>query len=177
MSRAMARVDIPIVPVAGFARAFPPVLGGFFAIALVTVLMLALVGGLDARVLIGTVPALLVGIAVTCWLGWAMRHPRVALADGKLVVGRLPRLRAPARDFDLDAARGTDAALQPTFRLLGASLPGYRAGWFQLRSGGRAFLLVTDPCRVLVLPRRDAAPLLLSAARPEAVLEALRRAA
>jgi D-alanyl-D-alanine carboxypeptidase len=47
---------------------------------------------------------------------------------------------------------------------------------FRLRDKRRASVLLTDLQRVLVLPRRDGSVLMLSLQRPEALLQALRRA-
>jgi hypothetical protein len=55
-------------------------------------------------------------------------------------------------------------------------MPGYRSGWFWLRDKRRAYLVLTDWKRVLALPKRDGGIVLLSLQRPEALLDALRRA-
>jgi hypothetical protein len=174
----MDTIDHDVAPAGTFARVFPLAIGGMFGLAFIgTVLG---VGLRHPQVLIGAVPAFLLAFVVVAGMAWIIRNPRVRLADGVLVAGRLPTLRAPIADLDLDAARVVDLdaepGLQPTFRLLGTSLPGYRTGWFYLRDRSRAFLVVTDAKRVLVLPRRDAGPVLLSACKPDALLAALRRA-
>jgi hypothetical protein len=177
----MSTHDFEIAPAGAFARAFPLVLAGFFALGLAVMAALALTGTLDYRVLLGAVPALMIAMAVAAMLAWFLRHPRVRLEDGSLTVGRLPRVRTPVREFRLDAARVLDLdaepGLRPGLRLMGTSLPGYHAGWFWLRDKSRAFLLVTDRHRVLLLPRKDGGPLLLSVVAPDALLAALRRAA
>jgi hypothetical protein len=173
----MAAIDYDVVPAGSFARAFPRVLGGLILFAAVV----AYAATYDQpRVLIGTLPALAIGLAVVGVLARAIRHPRVRLEDGVLRVGRLPRLRAPAATLDLERARIVDLdaerGLQPFLRLMGTSLPGYRAGWFWLRDGTRAFVAITDRKRVLVLPRREGGPVLLSLRDPDAMLAALRGA-
>jgi hypothetical protein len=173
----MNAIDFEVMPAGGFARAFPLAIGGLLVLGLVVTVAATYDQPL---VLMGTVPAVFVAIAITALLAWAIRHPRVRLDDGVLQVGRLPRLRARAADFALDAARIVDLdaerPLHPTFRLLGTSLPGYRTGWFWLRDGSRAFLALTDRRRVLVLPRLAGGPVLLSLRQPDALLDALRRA-
>lgn len=173
----MSRRDFEVLPAGPFARAFPLGIATIFALGGA----LAIAIGIDEpRVLLGAVPAVLLGIGIAATLAIAIRNPRVSLEDGVLQAGRLPRVRVPARDVDLEAARVVDLAQHPglksTITLFGSSLPGYHAGWFRLRDKSRAFLLVTDATRVLVLPRREAGPLLLSLARPDDLLDALRRA-
>ncbi len=59
----------------------------------------------------------------------------------------------------------------------GFSLPGLKAGHFRLRNLGKAFCLVTDRTRVLILPLRNGGMVLLSPARPADVLARLRELA
>jgi hypothetical protein len=174
----MSRIDYEVAPAGAFARAFPIAVGGMVALGLLVTIVT--VGLEQPTVLVGALPAFLAAIAVMAALSWVVRHPRVRLEDGVLTVGRMPRVRAAVADIDLDAARIVDLEaereLQPALRLIGTTLPGYRAGWFWLRDGSRAFLVLTEWKRVLVLPRRNGGRLLLSLQRPEALLEALRRA-
>lgn len=51
------------------------------------------------------------------------------------------------------------------------------SGHFRMRGGGKAFCLLTDYSRVLVLPLRDGSMLLLSPEHPRALLDALKQAA
>ncbi|MFY2765202.1 hypothetical protein [Arenimonas sp. MALMAid1274] len=86
---------------------------------------------------------------------------------------------APLEQFDLDQARVTNLREQKEFRPLlktnGYALPGLRAGHFRLRDRRKAFCLITDPTRVIVLPHRDGRVWLLSVQHPQAVLDILRR--
>ena len=173
----MSTYDYAIAPPGRFASVFPFALGALVLVAL----GVALVGTPDLRqAAVGGGVALVIVVPVVAALAWDLRHPRVRLRDGVLVVGRLPRVRVPARDFLLDGARVVDLererGLRPFLRLIGTRLPGFQAGWFYLRGGGTGFALVSDPHRVLYLPRHDRSPLLLSVERPDALLDALRRA-
>ena len=169
--------EYEVVPAGGFARAMPMVFGGLLMLGL----LVAIAINYDKpAMLAASVPALFVLVAVLFGFAWVIRHPRVRLQDGELQVGRFPRLRVRASQLDLAAARVIDldneTTLQPIMRLMGTSMPGLHAGWFWLRDRSRAFLLVTDRRRVLVLPRREGGPVLLSLVRPESLLDALRRA-
>jgi hypothetical protein len=169
--------DYEVVPEGGFARFLPMVFGGLLMLGL---LVATAINYDQPEVLAGLVPSLFALVAVLFGFAWVIRNPRVRLKDGELQVGRFPRLLVRASQLDLAAARvvdlGNETNLQPVIRLMGTSVPGLQTGWFWLRDRSRAFLLVTDRRRVLVLPRRDGGPVLLSLVRPESLLDALRRA-
>jgi hypothetical protein len=115
-------------------------------------------------------------------VAWRISARRVRLDARGLDVHRLPWSRKVAvADLDLERAEIVDLAqrpgLQPTLKLVGSRMPGYRSGYFRLRNGARASLVLTGTQRVLVLPRRDGNYVLLSLEAPGALLEALRRAA
>ncbi|MDY0022800.1 PH domain-containing protein [Arenimonas caeni] len=84
-------------------------------------------------------------------------------------------------EFNLGQARVVDTRehtqYRPVLKTNGMSLPGYWAGHFRLRDRSKAFCLVTDPSKVLVLPHADGRLWLLSFEHPQAVLDILRRAA
>lgn len=106
----------------------------------------------------------------------------VELRGGMLVVkAAFYTRRVAVAELELARARVLDLAehtrLKPALKTNGYALPGYQAGHFRLRDRSSAFALVTDRRRVLVLPVRGAATLLLSLERPQALLDALRRAA
>ena len=82
----------------------------------------------------------------------------------------------------LDLAQARIASLdehtefRPGMKTNGYALPGFQAGHFRLRNRAKAFCLLTTQQRVLILPQRDGAFLLLSPERPQALLDALRTA-
>ena len=172
----MGTTDYDAVPPGRFALGFPLVFAGLLLLGLGVMLAL---NHDHPHVLAAAVPAFLVLFAVLVLFAWLIRHPRVRLHDGELQVGRFPRLRIRTGNLALDGARVVDLdaerELQPVMRLMGTSLPGLHTGWFWLRDRSRAFLLVTDRKRVLVLPRNEGGPVLLSLRQPEALLEALKR--
>ena len=128
-------------------------------------------------------PALWIGpIVMAVVLGpvfWSTTRNGVGL-DGTTLRVRagLHRLAVEVATLDLDAARIVDLAgepaLKPMLKTFGTSMPGYQAGHFRLRDRGKAFLLVTERRKVLVLPERSGRRLLLSLERPQALLDALR---
>ena len=114
-------------------------------------------------------------------LAWAAKRRAIALDDGVLdVLATFYRRRVPAQEIDLDASRVIDlrerGEWRPWIKTNGYALPGLYAGWFRSRNWTRLFCLVTDRQRVLLLPLRSGGALLLSAARPSDVLDALRTA-
>lgn len=85
----------------------------------------------------------------------------------------------PAAALRVDDARAVDLnvdrSLAPAVRTGGTALPGYRAGWFRLRSGERALLYLTDQSHVAYVPTREGYSVLVSVADPPAFVAALRR--
>ena len=71
-----------------------------------------------------------------------------------------------AEDIDIAGARVVDLTREPDCRpvlwLGGPVLFGYRAGFWRLRRGGCAWVIVTDPRSVLWLPCKEGRPYLLS---------------
>src|SRR5262245_48264715 len=76
---------------------------------------------------------------------------------------------AEARRVDFDAT----PELQPRWRTLGTGLPGYQAGWFRLKGGGRALLYLTDRSRAVYVPTTAGYSVMVSPADPDAFLRAL----
>ena len=131
----------------------------------------------DVTAMLVLLPILLVlGIGVTL----LMCRRSVALVDGMLVVrAAMFTHRVPTTEVDADAARIVDlrehTALRPLLKTNGYAVPGFKAGRFRLRSGKRAFLLVTDTSRVVQLPVAGDRMLLLSIEPAQALVDALRR--
>lgn len=110
----------------------------------------------------------------------ALRRRRVSFEQGILtVLAGFNSRRIAVGEIDLDAARIVDlrehTELKPMLKVMGTSLPGYEAGHFRLRNRNKAFVMLTDRTRVLVLPEKSGKKLLLSLQQPQALLDALRR--
>jgi hypothetical protein len=113
-----------------------------------------------------------------------LQYRRIRIVDGRLAImaaGFFTHRIAPS-ELDLDKARIVDlnerTELKPALRLFGFGLPGFRAGHYLLRNRSRAFCLLTDFERVLVLPRRDGKKtVLLSPLQPQVLLSHLRELA
>lgn len=122
----------------------------------------------------------LVCLLVVPLVSWRMGHRSVRLSDDGLRIRTLPWPRTiPVAGIDLERAAVVNLhehrELQPTIKLAGSRVPGYRAGRFRLRDGRWASVIVTDPQRVLVLPLRSGSVVMLSVERGEALLQALRQ--
>ena len=134
--------------------------------------------GADAvPALVSTAIAVVVSLllAMTCLLHW---RRSVALEAGLLVIrAGLNTRRVQASALELERARIIDldqqVELLPGRKTLGTSLPGYQSGWFRTRQWGKGFYLLTERRRVLWLPERNGAHLLLSLQQPQALLAAL----
>jgi hypothetical protein len=113
--------------------------------------------------------------ATMCLLHW---RRSVELDAGLLVIrAGLNTRRVQASALELERARIIDldqqVELLPGRKTLGTSLPGYQSGWFRTRQWGKGFYLLTERRRVLWLPERNGAHLLLSLQQPQALLAAL----
>ncbi|GAB3388582.1 PH domain-containing protein [Lysobacter fragariae] len=128
------------------------------------------------------VPVLVGAIALVAVILPILRRRRVTLAGGNLkVLAGINSRTVAIADLDLATARIVDLrehdTLRPFIKIFGTRLPGLCLGHFRLRDRSRAFLLVTDTSKVLVLGERSGRRLLLSLAQPQALLDALRGAA
>jgi hypothetical protein len=116
------------------------------------------------------------------WLARSMRHAQFTVSeDGLRLQGDLYGRLIPLKSLKLDDAvvtnLNTDKDHQPTRRTMGTGLPGYAAGWFNLRNGAKALLYVTDRTRVARLPTTEGYTVMLSVNDPAAMIAELRRLA
>ena len=121
-------------------------------------------------------------LLVGAGLSWAMRRQRILLDNRELQVqATFYSRKLPADAIDVDKARVVSldeyTEYKPGLKTNGFALPGFQAGHFRLRNLSKAFCLVTDRSRVLVLPLRDGGLLLLSPTRPADLLARLRELA
>jgi hypothetical protein len=117
-------------------------------------------------------------VAIVMVMALILRRHRISIVGDKLViVAGLNTRRIAVGDIDLATARVVDLRehreWRPLIKLFGTRVPGLSAGHFRLRDRSRAFVLVTDTSRVLVLNERSGRRLLLSLAKPQALLDAL----
>lgn len=125
----------------------------------------------------GFVIVLLIGLLLL------MRRRAVEWQNGVLRIrATLYTKRVAASELDLERARVVDleerTELRPGLKSNGYATIGFSAGHFRMRNGlGSAFCLLTQRQRVLWLPQRDGKHhILLSLERPQALLDALRKA-
>ena len=94
------------------------------------------------------------------------------------ITATLYRRQLPLAALDMDKAQVLDLDAhrewRPLLRTNGMGLPGLRAGWYRSRNFTRMFCLLTTWNRVLVLPEHAGGAILLSAERPQDLLQALR---
>lgn len=120
----------------------------------------------------------LVGAALT--LAYRRRELRVD-SQQLTIAATLYTRRVPLVSMWLDRARVVNFAENPDFKpgmkSNGFQFPGFRAGHFHMKGGGKAFCLITDDSRVLVIPLRDGNSVLVSPEQPRALLDELKRLA
>lgn len=168
-----------IVPAGKAALIFPLLIGLLFPIGIALAMF---AGAGDKRELLPVLPTVLILPLAAVFLAHSMHRRRVILGEQGLQVRRFPWPRwIKLAEFDLVAARILDLDehpdLRPVWKIAGTALPGFRSGLFRLRDRRRATVLLTSWRRVLVLPRRDGTLVMLSAERPDALLQAMQRAA
>lgn len=115
-------------------------------------------------------------------IAFTLRRRRVSLEDGVLIIAAgIHTHRAALVEIDLDRSRIVDLREQtqykPMLKTFGSSLAGYQSGHFRLRNHDKAFTLLTDRTRVLMLQEKSGRKLLLSLEQPQALLDELRRVA
>ena len=150
-----------------------------FTVALPLAIAGALLASAAPAALAGALLAGGISLAVAGALLWAFQRNRLELdARSLTLVATFYRQQVPLEQIDIQAARVVDLGeqrdLRPRWKTNGFGLPSFAAGHFRLADGSKAFCLVTDPARVLVLPRRDGSKLLLSPEQPRALLDRLR---
>ena len=132
----------------------------------------------EPRLWLMTIPMLL-GVLL---MSLMVRRRRVTLEDDRLrIAGGMNGRTVRVAEFDLAAARivyhAEATTLRPMLKTFGTLMPGFHAGHFRLRDRSRAFLLITDRSKVLMLPERGGRRLLLSLEKPQALLDALKAVA
>ncbi|SBV35216.1 conserved exported hypothetical protein [uncultured Stenotrophomonas sp.] len=121
-------------------------------------------------------------LAVGIVLHRAFNRRRIRVQGRQLeVVSTFYRKCVDVSGLRLEQARVVDLAehheYRPGFKTNGFGMPGFQSGHFRMRGGAKAFCLLTDRSRVLVLPLRDGSMLLLSPEQPRALLDELKRLA
>ena len=120
----------------------------------------------------------LVGIALTV----TYRRRELRLDPQQLTIAAtLYTRRVPLSSMWIERARIVNFAENPDFKpgmkSSGFQFPGFRAGRFHMKDGGKGFCLITDDSRVLVIPLRDGNSVLVSPEQPRALLDELKRLA
>ncbi|MEN1927478.1 PH domain-containing protein [Luteimonas sp. MJ250] len=123
-------------------------------------------------------------VAALCLVLWGalaalVRRHRLRLDAGGLEVATtFYRRRFDPDALDLARARVVDIDERPEFRAMlrtnGVSIPGFRSGWFRLRSGQRALVAASGGKRLLWIPTAAGHDLLLQPENPQALLDRLR---
>ena len=121
-------------------------------------------------------------ILVMVGLGLALRRRRISVEGHALIVAATFYTRRIAIDaLDRDKARIINLAehteFKPAIKTNGFNLPFFLAGHCRLRNRAKAFCLLTDRERVLLLPQDDGSLTLISPEKPQALLARLRELA
>jgi hypothetical protein len=120
------------------------------------------------------VPLLLLG-----YMNYSARYATFTVSPEGLrirgdIYGRfVPAAKIRTREARVVENLDTDAQFGLTWRTNGASFPGYKAGWFRTKAGGKALAFVTDKSRVAAVPTTDGYTVLMSVADPQSFVQDL----
>jgi Bacterial PH domain len=124
----------------------------------------------------GVVLTVVVGLLSATVIGARTARFEVS-PEGLRLRGDLYGRLIPADQIRGLAARHVNFAVNPELtpqrRTMGTGLPGYRAGWFRLRSGEKALVYLTDTSRAVYVPTTAGYSVLISPSEPEKLLAAL----
>lgn len=85
----------------------------------------------------------------------------------------------PQEDIKLEGVRVIDMnyerGYQPRWRMNGAGLPGYLAGWFKLQNGEKALMFVTNRSNVVYIPTNKNYSVLLSVQQADEMVSQLQK--
>ncbi|MBN1161727.1 MAG: hypothetical protein JXA17_07270 [Dehalococcoidales bacterium] len=114
------------------------------------------------------------------FIGYQATHAVFTLNDRGLKLGPglygrfIPREKittAGVKVLDLKLEKG----YQPLWRMNGAGLPGYGAGWFKLRNKKKALLFLTNYSSVVYIPTTDKYSVMLSVREADEMADLIRR--
>lgn len=126
---------------------------------------------------VAPIPAALAVLFVL--LARATNHMSIAVGREHLTIraGLRPRV-IPTSALKLEGARSVDLTatpeLEPIRRTNGTDIPGLKQGWFQLRNGEKALLILTDAKNSVYIPTSEGYSLLLSPPDAPAFLDAVK---
>lgn len=125
---------------------------------------------------VGATVIVVSGLVVAVGL-WQLAAVRLRVdADSLDVGGGFYRIALP---LDRLSDGGAQAELAPHYglgaRTNGIGMPGLRLGWFRLEDGGKAFVAITDPDKVVRIPTREGYTVLVSIDEPDALVARFRR--
>jgi hypothetical protein len=120
----------------------------------------------------------LIGLFVS--FGYQARHASFTLTSQGLRIGPgIYGRMIPWEKIDIGGViiinLDIEKEYQPLWRLNGAGLPSYSAGWFKLRNKEKALLFVTDRSRVVYIPTTEKYSVLLSVREAEEFAHNIRR--
>jgi hypothetical protein len=123
-------------------------------------------------------PAFVLGLLV--YAGYAVNNISIEIATDKLEIhGLLYGRSIPRSSLKVGDARrvnlDTDSEFAPVKRTNGAGLSGLKYGWFQLKNGEKALVVLTDPKNAVYIPTTEGYVLLLSPNRSDEFLQKVKQ--
>jgi hypothetical protein len=124
---------------------------------------------------------ILIGVIVLLALvGYQSRHAVFTISEEGLRISPglysrfIPKESINAAEVRL-VNLNVEAAYKPKWRMNGAGLPGYNAGWYKLQNNEKALLFVTDRSSVVYIPTTDNYSVMLSVKNADEFVDLLQR--
>jgi hypothetical protein len=112
-------------------------------------------------------------------IGYQASHTAFTITDRGLKIGPgmyswfIPREKIVAAGIKVINLE-LDKEYAPRWRMNGAGLPGYEAGWFKLKNKEKALLFVTDRSSVVYIPTTENYSVMLSVREADLMVEQIR---
>jgi hypothetical protein len=122
---------------------------------------------------------LIIVFGILAAFGWQSRHTLfIFTGQGLRIRSGLYGRTIPREKIAVGGVKVINLDIEkeyrPQWRLNGAGLPGYSAGWFKLKNKEKALLFVTNTSRVVYIPTLDNYAVLLSVREAEEFAGAIR---
>ena len=123
---------------------------------------------------------LLAVILLIAIAGYSSQKANFQISDqGLKIQGDIYGRFIPQSKLLVDSAReinlNQETDYRPQWKVFGTGLPGYQAGWFNLKNGNRALVYLTDYQQAVLVPTTDNYVLLFSLQQPKLFLASLKQ--
>jgi hypothetical protein len=121
----------------------------------------------------------IIPMLLLCWLAYSVTHSSVKLLESGIAVKAIFYGRqVPYASIVIDETKMVDLRERPEYtpaiRINGVGLWRVQLGWFRLKSGEKALVILTDISRAVYIKTREGYAVLVSLSDPETFINELR---